>query len=353
MLKNRYKVYLKGGGTKFEPIPDENPREAEIAYETSDELVCPIGLSLMIDPVFVSSGKTFDRISIVFEFARQKAINPRGILVCPFTKEQITGELIPNLQMRSITEKFFYQYKDVQFNGSRWNEIRRLCAQYQEEQTPENIEERKRENEKRVAESRPKLEQEKRIQEMERRFQLKFQEMEGTIQQKESVIQEQMIEMRRLQARHVVVESERERFARDAREKRDRLAREARAKRDRRFAREEQERLAIAKREPAVARDAELRAEIERARLEVERARLEVEKARVAREAEIAREAEREVERARAAREAERERVAKEEERNRQRQAAQIAAQEETARLDHIAKGSFYKQREPGKRRPR
>lgn len=206
--RSRDSFNLRGGGPKIEPIPDENPIEAKIAYETSDELICPLSYHLMIDPVFISSGKTFDRGSIMSEFARQREINPE-IIVCPFTKEPLTDVLTPNLQMRSITEKFFYQYKDVQYEGSTWVEIRRLCGVYQEEQTPEKIEQRKRiheiEDAKRAGERKKKQKQDQRMQEMERMLQ----EKERVIQEKkndqlyirrlESVIQEHKNEMRRLE----------------------------------------------------------------------------------------------------------------------------------------------------------
>jgi hypothetical protein len=189
---------LRGGGPKIEPIPDENPKEAQIADNMAEELVCPISLHLMIDPVFISSGKTFDRTSIMNEFSRQREINPRGILFCPVTKEPLTDVLTPNLQMRSITEKFFYQYKDVPYRGSTWDEIRRICGVYQEEQTSEKIKERRRiheiENAKRADERKKTQEQQdQKIQEMERRLQEKnrlIQEMERGLQERERLIEE-------------------------------------------------------------------------------------------------------------------------------------------------------------------
>jgi hypothetical protein len=303
-MNDKYLKYsLKGSGPKIEP--DENPREAQFAYELADELVCPISLALMIDPVF-------HRKSINDEFTRQKRVNPTGILVCPFTKEP-SDVLCPNLQMRSITAKFVEQYKDVSYKGTTWNEIRRLCLVYQEEQEPERVQERKRENEK-IEKAKRAIESKKQ-QEKERY---------------ERFIEGQMIELHRLQ----VKEQERERLEREARQERERLAREAKE----RLAREARERLA---REAKEAREAE-KARIEEARrfhnAEAERTRLaEAERARAERQAET--------EKARVARQAERER---------ERQAAQIAAQEETARLvAQIAQGNFYKERAPREDRRR
>lgn len=341
MWKKTYRVYLKGGGPKIEP--DENPTEAQIADELSRELLCPLSWNLMLDPVFVSSGMTFDRSLIIPEIARQRRLNQT--LVTPVTSVPMTDVLTPNLQMRSITAKFVEKYKDVEYRGSTWDDIRSLCKLYQDEQTPERVEERKREDKK--------MEEAKRIFELR-----KHKENE----QQQRFIQEQMLELRRLY--------ERERLARERLEieKKERLARESRETRDSEISNakivsrpvdSERERLSreIEQQTERLVREAERqqreRLEIEDRNLRLERARLEVERARLAREAEIAREAEREIERERVAREAERDRVAREEERNRQRQAAQIAAQEETARLEQIVKANFYKQKDPEKRRRR
>jgi hypothetical protein len=215
MLKE-YRVYLKGGGNSSSTvsqsrnlIPDENPTEAKIADEISQELVCPFSYHLMIDPVVISSGKTFDRTSIMSEFdrqrdiARQRDINRLGILFCPFTREPLTDVLTPNLQMRSITEKFFYQYKDVKYKGSTWDEIRRICRVYQEEQTPEKIQQRRDihniEEAKRAAERIKKRQQEDRMQEQEqiiiaqqqgmRAQEEMMQEMENRIHQLEQILE--------------------------------------------------------------------------------------------------------------------------------------------------------------------
>lgn len=260
MREKRYTVYLKGGGPKIEP--DENPREAQIADEMMKELECPLSYNFMLDPVFVSSGKTFDRRFISLEIIRQRNLDPVGILFTPGTSVRMTDVLTPNLQMRSITAKFVEKYKDVKYRGHTWNNIRLSCQMYEEEQTPERLEERKREDEK--------IEETKRLFEL-RKHQAQeriLRENERIIQEQQSVIQGQMLELNRLRER----EQARERLARQARE------------------------------------------------------RLELEK---------------------------REHLAKEEEKNRQRQAAQIAAQEETARLEEIAQGNFYRERNPGRRRNR
>lgn len=143
--------------------PNENPEEAEIANALVDELVCPISYAFMTDPVVLTSGKTYDRNAINAEFERQKEQHPEEIVKCPFTKiTQITDDLIPNMQMRSITSKFVEKYKDITHTGPSWNELRRLCSDYLDEQKPEKVKERHRADEQRIN-YQQKAENEKKI----------------------------------------------------------------------------------------------------------------------------------------------------------------------------------------------
>ena len=130
---------------------NENPEEAEIADALVDELLCPISYAFMIDPVVLTSGKTYDRNVINTEFERQKEQYPEEIVKCPFTSiKQNTNVLTPNMQMRSITAKFVEKYKDIKHKGPSWTEIKRLCYDYLEEQEPEKMQERQRADEQRV-----------------------------------------------------------------------------------------------------------------------------------------------------------------------------------------------------------
>jgi len=135
--------------------PNENPEEAEIADALVDELLCPISYAFMIDPVVLTSGKTYDRTVINTEFERQKEQYPEKIVQCPFTKiKQLTEILIPNMQMRSMIDTFVEKYKDNTYKGPSWNEIRRLCSDYLSEQEPKKREERRRVDEQRIAKER-------------------------------------------------------------------------------------------------------------------------------------------------------------------------------------------------------
>jgi hypothetical protein len=132
--------------------PDENAKEAEIVYSIAEELICPISYSFMIDPVFLSSGKTYERSSIN---------NKEQNLTCP-------NILAPNLQMRSITRKFVETYKNDTRNGPTWKEIRRLCNDYIKEQEPQKIQHRKDAEEKRNAQEQIVREQKRIIREQEK-----------------------------------------------------------------------------------------------------------------------------------------------------------------------------------------
>ena len=147
--------------------PNENSEEAEIAEALMDELLCPISYAFMIDPVVLTSGKTYERNVINTEFERQKEQHPEENLKCPFTSiTQVTDILTPNIQMRSITAKFVEKYKGIKYTGPTWTEIRRLCSDYLEEQEPQKVEERKRADEQRVEKQRL-IEQQKKENEQE------------------------------------------------------------------------------------------------------------------------------------------------------------------------------------------
>jgi len=145
---------------------NENPKEAEIADALVDELLCPISYAFMIDPVVLTSGKTYERNVINSEFERQKE-QQEDILRCPFTSiKQLTDFLIPNIQMRSITAKFVEKYKNIKHTGPSWNEIRRLCTDYLDEQTPQKIDERQCSDAQRVEKERL-IEEQKKAEEQE------------------------------------------------------------------------------------------------------------------------------------------------------------------------------------------
>jgi hypothetical protein len=68
--------------------------------------------------------------------------------------------------MRSITAKFVEKYKGIKHRGPSWNEIRRLCTDYLDEQTPQKVQERQCEDAQRVEKER-RIQEDKKAEEQE------------------------------------------------------------------------------------------------------------------------------------------------------------------------------------------
>ncbi|GJS96053.1 U-box domain-containing protein 19-like protein [Tanacetum coccineum] len=65
-----------------------------------EDFRCPISLELMTDPVTVSTGQTYDRVSI------QKWLKS-GNLICPKTGEKLAStELVPNVNLRKVIQQY-------------------------------------------------------------------------------------------------------------------------------------------------------------------------------------------------------------------------------------------------------
>ncbi|KAL8042044.1 hypothetical protein ABFX02_09G024400 [Erythranthe guttata] len=83
-----------------------------ISFLSFEDFRCPISLELMTDPVTVSTGQTYDRVSI------QKWLK-QGSLLCPKTGEKLeTADLIPNTNLRKLIQRFCTEY-DVSLAKSR------------------------------------------------------------------------------------------------------------------------------------------------------------------------------------------------------------------------------------------
>lgn len=69
-----------------------------------EDFRCPISLELMTDPVTVSTGQTYDRVSI------QKWLKS-GNFVCPKTGEKLRStELVPNTSLKKLIQQFCEEY---------------------------------------------------------------------------------------------------------------------------------------------------------------------------------------------------------------------------------------------------
>ncbi|KAK4793791.1 hypothetical protein SAY86_011785 [Trapa natans] len=96
-------------GVIFESSDYQNHRldQGEVRLNTEilsclnhEDLICPISLELMTDPVTVYTGQTYDRSSI------QKWLQA-GNLICPKTgKKLITTDLVPNTALRKLIHQF-------------------------------------------------------------------------------------------------------------------------------------------------------------------------------------------------------------------------------------------------------
>ncbi|KAK1407250.1 hypothetical protein QVD17_38864 [Tagetes erecta] len=79
------------------------PRPETFRFSNVEDFRCPISLELMTDPVTVSTGQTYDRVSI------QKWLKS-GNVTCPKTGETLAKtELIPNLNLRKVIQQYCVQ----------------------------------------------------------------------------------------------------------------------------------------------------------------------------------------------------------------------------------------------------
>ncbi|CAA2986927.1 U-box domain-containing 18-like [Olea europaea subsp. europaea] len=88
-----------------------------------DDLRCPITLEIMIDPVTISTGHTYDRSSIMKWFKS-------GNHTCPKTGERlISVDLVPNLAVKRIIKQIFLENR-IPFveTGGRNHDIQRLAG---------------------------------------------------------------------------------------------------------------------------------------------------------------------------------------------------------------------------------
>ncbi|KAL6182409.1 hypothetical protein ACLB2K_043831 [Fragaria x ananassa] len=96
-------------GVIFETLDTRNLDETQGDFRSNMQVInclntedfrCPISLEVMLDPVIISTGQTYDRASI------QKWLKG-GNLLCPKTGEKLTNtDLVPNLVLRKLIRNF-------------------------------------------------------------------------------------------------------------------------------------------------------------------------------------------------------------------------------------------------------
>lgn len=114
----RYLSIIKGGSST-----------EEVLLDTVDELIkeylCPITHQLMIDPVIIDSGNTFEREAILRYFQNHNRD--------PVTNEILSNrEVIPNKHLKGAINRFVdnYDKKYGRQEGEKWNEIKELVSDF-------------------------------------------------------------------------------------------------------------------------------------------------------------------------------------------------------------------------------
>jgi len=109
-------------------------------YDKISEYSCPIGLELMIEPVVIDSGHTFDKNNIL-KYIKENNTNP--IINKNFSNKNLVKNKLINSSINSFVTNFKKRYTNQQ--GLRWDNIRELIKKYENakklkqlEQTPDS-----------------------------------------------------------------------------------------------------------------------------------------------------------------------------------------------------------------------
>ncbi|RZC69816.1 hypothetical protein C5167_033043 [Papaver somniferum] len=84
-------------------LDDGSKPGSMISCLDSEDFLCPISLEIMSDPVIISTGHTFDRVSIQKWFKS-------GNLICPKTGEKLRSiEMVPNSALQKLVHQFCFE----------------------------------------------------------------------------------------------------------------------------------------------------------------------------------------------------------------------------------------------------
>ena len=101
--------------------------EFEKVYQTAQTLICPISKHLMVEPVTISNGKTYDRFEIRSFFIARA--NARLQCCDPITFELLSSPtFIPDNSMDTLTKQFVTMYQDKK--GQEWEPVVEYCNVY-------------------------------------------------------------------------------------------------------------------------------------------------------------------------------------------------------------------------------
>lgn len=99
---------------------DERRVHISNALALSDNLICEMTHHLMIYPVTISSGHTYERSYIKKWFETK--------LTCPKSGEHVRNVLIEDTRIKALTKDFVKMY--IYQKGDEWKSIRDLCIAY-------------------------------------------------------------------------------------------------------------------------------------------------------------------------------------------------------------------------------
>ena len=112
---------LRGGGLEQKP-------EHEKAYHTALSLICPMTRLLMVDPVIISNGDTYERSALESCFRFGDA-NILAGYCDPITRVRLSDTtILPNNSIKRSIEQFVAMYEDKE--GDEWKPVLELCEDY-------------------------------------------------------------------------------------------------------------------------------------------------------------------------------------------------------------------------------
>ena len=164
-MKNRSKQSdywnLRGGGIEEEYrsiIPRRGGIEEEHmkAYQTAMSLICPITHELMLDPVTIGNGHTYERSAIEDFFKYVGAYSD------PITRKPLSDiSIIPSILVQTLTKQFVEFYEGKQ--GEEWERVVQYCNTYKTTLREEREREREREREQESQRERERERERERI----------------------------------------------------------------------------------------------------------------------------------------------------------------------------------------------
>jgi len=133
--------------------------EYERVYQTAQTLISPMSGQLMLDPVTISNGKTYDRFEI-----RDFFIASAGAMIGfydPITNEQLSSaSFIPDNTMNTLIKQFVEMYENKQ--GEEWEPVVHYCEVYKARRIEQAQKVQRQERERQARENQERIEEYRR-----------------------------------------------------------------------------------------------------------------------------------------------------------------------------------------------